>query len=788
MALHSIATRAKVRATLTRGQKLFVVAAIVVGVVARLSGIIGDGSRVFQQFPTEDGYFMLSIARNLAIGKGFSVAGGAIPTNGTQPGTTLLWSILYVFAGGDRLLGVRLTLVLELVLSGVAGYLVYRLGRRVLAKRDGADGLAAVAGALWFMSQISVRHSMNTLETGFNALVAIAVAFVFIEPNGPERKVWSIPRCLAVGVLLGVAFWARNDSVFVILAACLTYVGAGFAHDLGAVVARFSRSIVFGLTSIVVASPWLAYNYTQFGHIMPVSGRAESLTGHFGSNLADLPPVLVEYLFGLLPIPQSLEVKLPVVVLCAVVVAIVVFYVAPRLWRQGTPMERSLIGFVAIYATGLSIFYGLAFGAGWFMSRYLFPLGGFFVIGFVAVGAHYLKRAPAIAMAVVGAALVLMNAGVNYRLYANGEKHPHFQVVRWAERHIPAPMWVGAIQTGTLNYFHDRTINLDGKVNIAAYEAIVDQRKGRYVAEGRIELLLDWWGMADWLQMPIVDQHFRLLVFDEPNNLGVLERKDALRPEQHLEPDRALRRLLQSRAEAALEREGLSPATRSDLLATLAQLERVTGDQAEAIRRAEAAAKASDDPARVGRAHVLRAHALRTTRDFAAAALAYEAALTAFDENTSTRRDQWEAWHGLADAKRMSKDPDAARAALAQAEALDASDRDRAVTALVIGDFYRDQNDGTQAQRFYESSLKLRRAFPEDQTGRARDLALAETRLARLLWNTDVERAKKLVTEGVSLRDAVAPGRGDWQAPAPDILRLAHTVFTSSTSTSGANP
>jgi hypothetical protein len=88
--------------------------------------------------------------------------------------------------------------------------------------------------------------------------------------------------------------------------------------------------------------------------------------------------------------------------------------------------------------------------------------------------------------------------------------------------------WVGAIQTGTLGFFHDKTINLDGKVNIAAYEALSNAQLAEYVVnDTKIEYLADWVGILDWRNMPLIAERFEVVVERPDINLGVLRRKTA---------------------------------------------------------------------------------------------------------------------------------------------------------------------------------------------------------------------------------------------------------------------
>lgn len=500
-----------------------------IGIAARAAPLFDFGGRLLRQWPTEDGYFMLTIARNLAIGRGFAVAGGEIPTNGTQPLTTLIWSGLFWAADGDRSGGVFLVLLLEVAISIATAYLVFALARHVFALSARAESIAWLASAAWFASPLVVPNSMNCLETGAYGMIAVAVGLVFIRESD---ELWSWKKTALVGVLLGVAFWVRNDACFLILAACLTHVWIGLPEGRDVVQARFTRTLVFGSISVLIASPWLIFNYVSFGSIMPVSGRAESLTSSFGSNLDVLPPVMLEYVFGVLPIPHSVQETLPVIA-ASVVGLLAMSAVALVAWGRARRRLRVMMVFAGLYALGLCSFYGLYFGAGWFMARYLFPLSGFMMVFWAAMVFHLAGRARAVAVAhalvpVAAGLLAVVITGLHVRVYRQGEQHMHFQVVKWLEEHVDADTWVGAIQTGTIGFFHDRTINLDGKVNIAAYEAMRDARIGEYVAyDTKIRYLADWAGLVDWMNMKPIADNFEVSVHRPAENLAVLTRKKA---------------------------------------------------------------------------------------------------------------------------------------------------------------------------------------------------------------------------------------------------------------------
>ena len=511
----------------SRGAQALAVSLFAVGGIARLAPLLDAGGRLFRQFPTEDGYLLMTIARSMALGRGMSVSDGLQPTNGTQPLATLIWAAEFWLFGGDRKLGVMAILVTQLIFACVAAALLYRLALRLLADLAHGEAMALVLAAAWFASPLVVSHSMNCLETGLYALTTLPVMLVFGE--SPSDAPWSVRRCVGIGALLGFAFWARNDAVFLILAACLLHVGWGLVDARKAIGRRIAETLAFGATSVAVALPWLIFNQVRFGAIVPVSGQSEALEARFAENAWNAPIAVFEYASLYLPIPSTLEASPAVIAVAVAGCAIVVAWVVHAL-RHGSSAARAITGLGAIYGLGLLSFYGLSFGAGYFFSRYTFPLSLFLALlwgaalrrGWQIAEERGWRLAPAAAVV-----LLVLALGLDARLYRNGTSHMHFQVVEWVGGHVSEDSWVAAPQSGTLGFFHDRTINLDGKVNPAALA--VRKRDGevtRYVLEqSQIEYLADWEGIASWAKQPRIAAEFELVVDDPGRNLAVLRRR-----------------------------------------------------------------------------------------------------------------------------------------------------------------------------------------------------------------------------------------------------------------------
>ena len=505
---------------------------VLLGFGFRVAPLFDQGGRRMAMWPTEDGYFMLTMGRNVGIGRGLSVAGGEMPTNGTQPLTTFVWAAGYAVFGPEREAGVFFALVLQVLGAMVAAFGLFHLGRRVFAGRPDRDVRAGLAAGVWFASPVVMPHTMNCLETGFYGMMVVLVLLAFFRRTGGDgdeddaQASWSWRRTFAFGALLGVCFWVRNDSAFLIAASCLAYLAPAWSRR-DELRPRLARVVAFGATSVVVASPWLIYNQVEFGSIMPVSGRAEALTGHL--NVGGIPIVVAEYLAGFVPIPHAISEHVVVRALATVGVLAIL---GGLVWKRASlrPNERRLLGLFGIYLALMTFFYGVYFGAPWFLPRYFLPTSPVLVLVFASLVCAVFGRLGAglrrVAAPVGALAMIAVMVFLSLRQYRQGAQHPHFQVVDWVAENVDEDTWVGAIQTGTLGFFHDRTINLDGKVNLAAFEALVAGREGEYVVDDtEIQYLADWTGMRDWMDKPAIAANFEVLVYDEERNLAVLKRK-----------------------------------------------------------------------------------------------------------------------------------------------------------------------------------------------------------------------------------------------------------------------
>jgi hypothetical protein len=500
---------------------------LVLGVAYRLWPVAGGLPALAQFYITEDGYLMLTVARNFAIGLGLTVSEGTIPTNGVQPMATFLYAIPYGLTGGDKvtsLIGVHLIMAA----AAVAGLFAVRAFAARAMAGQGAVWPWVVA-ALWFTGPGLIGHSMNGLETGLYTLLVLLALLQFgrVLARGAEAGTGDL---LLAGALFGLAFLGRVDAVFLIFAAMAVWIVHALTVQRLGVGTLLLRLAGPALVCAAVVAPWLVHNQLMFGSIVPISGTAQSLTAEIGDNLTRVPAVLFEHFFPMLPLPRALEYHPAMVVGASLLGAAILLGFLVQCWRRGGTVRLVVLTY-AMFGAGLIVYYGVFFGAEHFLPRYFAPLAPLLITAAVSVVLDLGRwLMPVRGMAVLsglGLVALLLAAGLNlYRLVPGVAVHGHFQVVDWVAENVPDDAWVGAVQTGTLGYWHDRTINLDGKVNPAALAARRDVGHVLfYVADSEIDYLADWSAIAGWVTREGFGDHFEVVVQDPAANLGVLRRR-----------------------------------------------------------------------------------------------------------------------------------------------------------------------------------------------------------------------------------------------------------------------
>jgi hypothetical protein len=471
---------------------------VVLGVTLVAAAIMhfAPGDTLARVLPTEDAFYALSVSRHAAIGDGIT-SDGLRDTNGFQPLWVVLNVPLYAAAGGDRYLGLRLSQWFSTLLFVAFVLLIAQLARALVRRHGGEGSIAAAAAAIVAAGSVSIfRLFHNGLETGVT-LVLLAAAVLLLD----RWERWTPRRALLAGLLLGALVWARIDEVVFVAA----FGAVSLWRARGALRRAVAPLAACALAALLLL-PWLAWNVHLDGSPMPSSGKAEGVhvevMRNAGAALRALgawaaPPLLRPSLHD--------DAMVLSYVLAGVAVLLTIGAARYVLRRRREPLGAGTLA-LALFGGFLVTWYVVKFGPWWFLERYLAPLL-LLTIPFLAAALELSRPRPR-ALAVLAGVVLVANVPL-FVVLAGGPSWPppawaaretnlgthtnlnYEEQFAWVRAHVRPECVVGAYETGTLIYFRDRTVNLDGKVDHAALEARFAGTAPEYVDRRRVDVMMD---------------------------------------------------------------------------------------------------------------------------------------------------------------------------------------------------------------------------------------------------------------------------------------------------------
>jgi hypothetical protein len=445
---------------------------------------------------TEDGYYALTVARNLARGHGMTIDGTTL-SNGFQPLFTMIEAVAFYFGASDAA-AIRLVYVFAWSFHASGAVLCAIIGRDLWPSFGGdreREIRMAIAAISWLGSPLLFGHAYNGLATGcvlFFYLAVIRALQMQIETRAAGR--------VTLGLLIGLMVLARIDSAFFAVAVGLYVLWRG--RTVGAIGAVAGAATVAAV-AFLVSGPWWLYNLFDFGSFLPTSGKALQGTGvvpvrlHFAfwairlmfvpwiffGQLDDYigfsPGILSGKGFDYVSLPSGMRTLIILGFLAALVVAVrsgraqTVIRNFRAAADESTRCGLVAIGLLAASAIALVVYYIFVFGSYWFYYRYFMPLalpaylfGPILAARAISDGGMRRRFAVAIVTAIGVQGLVLPSLAFNGITF--NPNAVYFEQVDLVRRYVPPNEKVAAGQSGTLGFFRDNVVNTDGKVNLAA--------------------------------------------------------------------------------------------------------------------------------------------------------------------------------------------------------------------------------------------------------------------------------------------------------------------------------
>ncbi len=250
-----------------RSEKFLIAILGIAGVIACIISVLLRP----EHYPSDDAFFYLQVARNIVSGYG-STFNQITLTNGFHP----LWQycctgIFFLSAGNKDIALLLVCITQQLFFIGIIYYL-YRLNEFLKLRYW---YLCIPVLTLYFLCT-----GLYGSEAHINGLVLLMLTYYFskeiLSPSYSSKSWFSI------GILSGLLFLARLDSVFVIGAfAVIAWWKLSRGKDRRYIRCLLEATLPFALLAI----PYILYNCFSFGHLVPISGAIKSTFPHVAANI-----------------------------------------------------------------------------------------------------------------------------------------------------------------------------------------------------------------------------------------------------------------------------------------------------------------------------------------------------------------------------------------------------------------------------------------------------------------------------------------------------------------------
>jgi 4-amino-4-deoxy-L-arabinose transferase-like glycosyltransferase len=496
----------------------------------------------------DDAFYFLQIARSWVEGRGLSFDASG-PTSGFQPLYQLLLLPLVAISGEGPFMAVRASMLLLAAWAVATGALAFSLGRRLAGPGAGLAALGIFAFTPYF-----IVYSGDGQATGLGMFFALALARVhlWLFQDGLQRGRSGV---VGYGMLAGLAVLARLDLAF--LVAALGFDELLRLRNRDEALVRSRALLLAAIAAFSVWLPWAAYSQHYSGSFLPLSGAAsreialnlgwyemdhvwsdpessqvfdpkhppvgfyaDTVTKLGATALMELP-LLSPLRFGVPFFPWTGVRPYPphrfylqhpgiVTIAAAVSLAGLVYLLLRRRTRQGLGLA------LLLYSVLMTFGYGVAVPVHWFYARYLAPILLLTSVVGVSAVARLLEPLPsrrrhalAALVLIVTMAGPLRDLGFFGRLSfaAEAPPSPIPAALERIQSRLPPGAHLGMFQAGAVSWFSGGGVmNLDGKVNNAAYEALADGRLHEYILASGVTHIHAWEFVLERLSLRHVPQ------------------------------------------------------------------------------------------------------------------------------------------------------------------------------------------------------------------------------------------------------------------------------------------
>lgn len=463
--------------------------AVLIIALSTLSLAFRSEQYVVEKPLTEDGYYAFSIARNIALGKGLTADGLAL-TNGFQPLFTFLCVPAFILTKGDRIAGIRCIFLLHWLFYIGTAYLLGLIMRDVFSTKDQQQGnLAGWLTAFIYMAALFIfMGHFNGLETGC-LLFSLALAFRYYQIG--SLKNWQ--GLVMLGMILGFVVLARIDAVFLVIVISLYQFSANKQLKF---LTRLGRSLAVGGVAFLISLPWWLYNSITFGNLLPTSGQALQ---YWAFSAVRLKEAVASFFQVAMPIIYTSHFDYILFDIIRLICLCFVVIISRKMFNKLKASRRTFEFGILLFSANIILIlcYTFAFWSYFSYGRYFSPM---LLLSTLILALFFLQIMPKIKKTAILLVIILSlpvlvavffaHTGMIFK--GNTNYSEQLQLVREI---VPDADFVAAGQSGTLGYFRERVVHLDGRVNAEALQ--FQDKMWLYLEKRKIRWFCDWPGYID---------------------------------------------------------------------------------------------------------------------------------------------------------------------------------------------------------------------------------------------------------------------------------------------------
>lgn len=455
---------------------------------------------------SEDGYYMLTVAWNIASGKGF-VYNYDVPTTGVQPLATITYAGIAKTAQLSNIgkIGfIKLVMYYSIFLDIAIWILLFIITKKIFPVEK-YNLLKIVTFLLVPLNlQISI-HVINGLETGLYLILLLCSFYFSMSYNYSNKRITK--QTLLLSLLFSLTLLARLDFAWIML---ILISGLFFTKNI-----RSKEALTLVFLPIMAGSLWSIYSYFITNSI--IQSSVDSQTHLFASiNYDGIIIFLQSFLQPFIPFIYSGNKRMLFILVIVPLFSIgIAWYFRYYLTKWKAPFNQTVFLIWSASLITLPFVYLIYSNAPHFFVRYFSPLFVItlpvqaYLIYLVLEKFSLLKRFGFIA-------LVMLIYAIQSSLYFHSGKIGNSDSIRidFIKQNFHKKTIIGTWQSGATGFYCENVYNLDGKIDNSALQYARSFGIEKYIELRNIEVLIEWEYWINKVDRKYLEKYWKLYSSD----------------------------------------------------------------------------------------------------------------------------------------------------------------------------------------------------------------------------------------------------------------------------------